>query len=215
MRSPRTRARIGLAVSLGTGLMLTGGVGAAMAGSLPGAAQDAAQEMLAKIGVDVPGADAHSAGNPDERGRSGDSDKAASERGSAARADRASTDSEERTPAKPEDAGAAGQGSDVSELAKGTEATGVEKGAEISDFASGGESQAGDHGRPEAVAADPEAQEVQESQGSPPVEAPNSGGTGTADDATSDHADGASSHGTDTADSASSGHSGAGSGNRP
>src|ERR671924_255601 len=46
MRSPRTRARIGLAVSLGTGLMLTGGVGAAMAGSLPGAAQDAAQEML-------------------------------------------------------------------------------------------------------------------------------------------------------------------------
>jgi hypothetical protein len=89
----------------------------------------------------------------------------------------------------------ASTGSEIGELATTTELTGIDKGAEISSVASDGKSQAGQHGSA--------------SGGSPPVDTPNSGGTGTADTASG----GKSSHGTSTADAASGGASSAGSGN--
>jgi len=89
----------------------------------------------------------------------------------------------------------ASTGSEIGELAATTELTGIDKGAEMSSVASDGKSQAGQHGSA--------------SGGSPPVDTPNSGGTGTADTASG----GKSSHGTSTADAASGGASSAGSGN--
>lgn len=91
----------------------------------------------------------------------------------------------------------AGTGSDVSETATTTDATGVDKGAEISTAASGGMSQAGEQGAGQASA------------GAAPVDTPNDGGTGTADQAS----DGASEAGTNTADESSDGHSEDGSDN--
>jgi hypothetical protein len=90
----------------------------------------------------------------------------------------------------------ASTGSDISSLARTTDATGVAKGAAISSLASGGKSQAGQHG-------------AGASGGSPPVDTPNGGGTGTGDTASGGHAD----QGTAGADEHSGGHSSAGSGN--
>jgi hypothetical protein len=83
-----------------------------------------------------------------------------------------------------------GKGGEISELATSTDLTGVEKGAAISTLASGGKSKAG------------------QEQGAP-VEAPNTGGTGTADTASG----GQSSEGAATANTASDDHSVAGSDN--
>jgi hypothetical protein len=87
----------------------------------------------------------------------------------------------------------ASTGAEISQLARTTTATGVAKGAQISSLASSGISRAGQH----------------PSGGAPPVTTPNTGGTGTADQASGGHAD----RGTATADAASQGHSSAGSGN--
>lgn len=139
MRSPLTPAKTALAAAVGATVLLTGGVAAAATGSLPGAAQEKASEMLTKVGVSVPGPDEHSAGHPDVRGGS------------------ASDDDETQDPevVKPaEDSGKAaersgdshGKGEAVSEMATSDETTGVEKGAAVSGYASGGKSQAGvDH----------------------------------------------------------------------
>ena len=144
-------------------------VGMASAGSLPGAAQDVASEMLAKVGITVPGPNDSAGTHPDVRGNS------------------------TSVPVAPADAG---KGAEISELATTTDLTGVEKGAAISTAASGGKSQAGQHGSASGTSA-------------PPVETPNSGGTGTADTASG----GKSSAGTATANAASGGKSAAGSGN--
>lgn len=53
-------------------IMLLGAGTAAAAGALPGAAQDAASAALEKVGVSVPGADSHSDGHADARGKSAD-----------------------------------------------------------------------------------------------------------------------------------------------
>ena len=98
---------------------LAASVGMASAGSLPGAAQDVASEMLAKVGITVPGANDSAGTHPDVRGNS------------------------TSVPSAPADAG---KGAEISELATTTDLTGVEKGAAISTAASGGKSQAGQHG---------------------------------------------------------------------
>lgn len=95
-------------------------VGLASAGSLPGAAQDVASSMLAKVGISVPGPNENAGTHPDVRGKSGDTANAPASR--------------ENT------------GGEISELARTTELTGVEKGAAISTAASDGKSQAGQHG---------------------------------------------------------------------
>ena len=90
--------------------------GLASAGSLPGAAQDVASAMLAKVGISVPGPNEHAGTHPSVRGSSGD----------------ASSD--------------VATGSEIGELATTTDLTGVEKGAAISSAASDGKGQAGQHG---------------------------------------------------------------------
>jgi hypothetical protein len=158
-------------------------VGMASAGSLPGAAQDVASEMLAKVGITVPGPNDSAGTHPDVRGNS------------------------TSVPVAPADAG---KGAEISELATTTDLTGVEKGAAISTAASGGKSQAGQHGSASGASA-------------PPVETPNSGGTGTADTATANAASGGksaagsgnASNGQETADTASGGRSTTGQSHRP
>jgi hypothetical protein len=101
----------------------------------------------------------------------------------------------------PTDASSNGTGSTISDLARNTTATGVDKGAAISAAASDGKSQAGQNGAPDSSANSPE--------NAPPVATPNSGGTSTADTASS----GDSTVGTGTADPNSDGHSAEGSAN--
>ncbi len=95
----------------------------------------------------------------------------------------------------------ASTGAEISQIARTTDATGVAKGTEISTAASGGTSRAGQNGGQGSGSAG----------GNAPVDTPNGGGTGTADQASG----GKSSAGTDTADDASGGHSSGGSGNAP
>ena len=112
---PFARSRLRLAAAF-VGVTLACTAGLASAGSLPGAAQDIASAMLAKVGVSVPGPNEHAGTHPSVRGSSGD----------------ASSD--------------AATGREISELATTTDLTGVDKGAEISSAASDGKSQAGQHG---------------------------------------------------------------------
>ena len=99
---------------------LAGTTGFAFAGSLPGAAQSIASDMLAKAGVSVPSPNSNAGDHPNVRGKS---------------ADTAVTTSN------------SGKGSEISELATSTDLKGVAKGAAISTLASGGQSQAGQHGQ--------------------------------------------------------------------
>ena len=100
-------------------------VGLASAGTLPGAAQDIASGMLAKVGISVPGPNDKAGTHPNTRGSS------------------------TVTPSS------SGQGSEISDLAQTTDLTGVDKGAAISSVASGGKSQAGTHGGASAPVATP------------------------------------------------------------
>lgn len=153
MISSLLSARTGLVAAVGAGVLLTGGVTTAAAGGLPGAAQDTASEMLAKVGIQVPGAAVASNGNADTRGNS---DTAlADEPTDSADDDVAATDDGDDAAAtvevEVEDADGASTGSGKGELISGiateTDAEGAEKGALISKVASDGKSQAGDHGQ--------------------------------------------------------------------
>jgi hypothetical protein len=220
---PFSRVRL-VAAALATALVTAG---LASAGSLPGAAQDVASEVLAKLGVSVPGPNDSAGTHPDVRGSSATAPSAerkgqeiselartteatgvekgaavstaASEGKSRAGQDAAagSNSRARRNPAAT-GTGAAGKGSEISELARTTEATGVEKGAAVSTAASDGKSQAGEQGSAAGAG-----------NASPPPSGSNGGGTGTADTASG----GKSSKGTATANAASNGSSSAGSGN--
>ena len=199
-----------LAVTVASaGVLLTGGLAAANAGVLPGAAQQTARDVLGTIGVEVPGANEHSAGHADTRGRSADAP-------AGGEADAAET--------RPD---AAGHGQMVSDLARNTELEGVEKGKAISEAASSN-GQAHQHGStgaaPEQSAAGGDEAQAPEGGTAAPgdagqsgeharVETPNGGGTGTADDASADNGGAASTDGTGTAGEMSGGRSTAGSGN--
>jgi hypothetical protein len=100
-------------------------VGLASASALPGAAQDIASEMLAKVGISVSGPNDNAGTHPNVRGTS---------------------------TVAPSDAG---KGSDISDLATTSELSGVEKGAAISSAASEGKSQAGMQGGGSAPVATP------------------------------------------------------------
>jgi hypothetical protein len=205
MLSSLTSVKTGIAAVLGTGVLLTGGVGMAAAGALPEGAQDTASAMLAKVGVTVPGA-AEVAVADAGKGES--------------TADEASADREMPDASK--------KGQDVSDLARNTELEGADKGAAVSDLASEGKSRAGEENDGSqarvdggAVAGEKQAQAAEgdeRAEGSrerAATEAPNDGGTDTADGATTKSADGSSTAGTGTAGETSDGRSGAGSANRP
>jgi hypothetical protein len=162
MPSSLIPVRVAVAAGLGTGLLLAGGVGAAAAGVLPGAAQDTARTWLDTIGVAVPGPDEHSAGHADERGRSADS-RPADETGTTtpavtndpaeAPADAAPDATAPDAAAKPDkDLPAASEhGRTVSETARETELEGADKGALVSETAKS-RSRAGDRTAPEEPA---------------------------------------------------------------
>jgi hypothetical protein len=94
--------------------------GLAFAGSLPGAAQDVAANMLVKVGVSVPGPNSNSGDHPNVRGSSNS------------------------TPVSPS---SEGKGSEISALATSTELTGIAKGEAVSTLASDGKSRAGQNGQ--------------------------------------------------------------------
>ena len=123
--------RIRLAAAVATAALACT-TGLAVAGGLPGAAQDVASSMLAKAGVTVPGPSEHAGTHPSVRGTSSPdvSDAGRQEPGS---------DNSEPS--------GQGKGSEISRLATTTDLTGVDKGAAISTLASGGKSQAGQHGQ--------------------------------------------------------------------
>ena len=209
MHTPTTTLKALGVTAASAGLLLTGGFAAAAAGALPGAAQQTAHDMLATINVEVPGADEHSEGHADTRGRSEDAPPATGG------ADAAGT--------LPE---AAGHGQLISDLARNTELEGVDKGKAISAAAQGN-GQAGEHGPAQAPeqsagagdgALAPQAATAAEGDGGQSgdharVETPNDGGTPTADDASTDNGGGASTQGTGTAGDRSGGRSTDGSGN--
>jgi hypothetical protein len=115
---------------------LAGTTGLALAGSLPGAAQDVASSMLAKVGVSVPGPNEHAGTHPSVRGKSAEDST-----GESTETETTATETDTETEAS------SGKGSEISALATSTDLTGVEKGAAISTLASGGQSQAGQHGQ--------------------------------------------------------------------
>jgi len=155
-RHPRP-LKIAAAAAMGTGVLLAGALAPVASGSLPGAAQETAREMLSKFGVTVPGPDQHSSGHTDERGKSADAKEAAGSEGSASE----------------ESADNQGKGAEVSELARNTDATGADKGAEISEYASQGRSHAGENG--DGASGPPDT--AGGSAGHAQVDTPNAGGT--------------------------------------
>jgi len=166
----------------------------ASAGALPGAAQDVASSMLAKVGISVPGANENAGAHPDERGTSSTI-----------------------THATPDST--AGKGVEISELARTTELTGVDKGAAVSSAASNGKSHAGQNS---STSGGSGAVGTPNSGGTGTANTASDGqsskGTSKANSASDGHSSagsGNASNGQDKAESASGGHSSAGSGNRP
>jgi hypothetical protein len=132
--APRSRILTGMSgraavVALIGGLVLTGGAAAAATGALPGPAQQTASDVLAKLGVSVPGGDDRTGGRAgqDTTGQL-----------PVPTAEPSATPGEDEKP---------GHGAAVSDLARNTDATGVDHGAAVSELASGGKSQAGQHGK--------------------------------------------------------------------
>jgi hypothetical protein len=113
--------RIKIAAALAAAA-LVGTTGLALAGTLPGAAQDVASEMLAKVRVTVPGPNSNAGEHPNTRGSS----------------------SEHTTVTT----ASSGKGAEISDLAT-SDLSGLDKGAAVSRAASGGKSKAGqDHAAP-------------------------------------------------------------------
>jgi hypothetical protein len=133
---PRVRTRAALAGVLGIGVLLTGGVGAATAGALPGAAQDRVGKLLSRVGVDVPGS----------RDRS---DGRRSEQESADAAARELPEAMEKGQSPPE-------------WARGEGHSGAEKGADESLLATDGRSDPGAWRVRDATGADDDAAEERE-----------------------------------------------------
>ncbi|HYJ67327.1 MAG TPA: hypothetical protein VEX15_06655 [Nocardioidaceae bacterium] len=132
MLSHLVSANAAVASAIGTGVLVTGGVGAAAAGVLPGPAQETASSLLETVGVSVPAGE-RAEENGDRDGRS------------------------EETPA--EVPPAADHGTQVSETAKNSTAEGADKGKEIAGVASDGRVEdrgsAGEHdGEPPVSAPD-------------------------------------------------------------
>ena len=177
-RSRMTAAFVALTLACSAGL--------ASAGSLPGAAQDIASAMLAKVGISVPGPNEHAGTHPSVRGSSSD----------------ASSDAVTR--------------SDIAELATTTDLTGIDKGAAISGAASDGKSQAGQHGSASGGSAPVDTPNNGGTGTADTASGGKSSGTSTADAASggaSSAGSGNSSNGEETTDSASGDHSSVGSEN--
>jgi hypothetical protein len=168
---------------------LAGTIGLASASALPGAAQDIASAMLAKVGISVSGPNDNAGTHPKVRGTS---------------------------TVTPSDAG---KGSDISDLATTTELSGVDKGAAISGAASEGKSQAGTHVGGSGASAPVATPNTGGTRTADTASGGKSStGTGIADTASGGHSSAGSGNagaGQERADEASGGHSSGGQANRP
>lgn len=210
MFSTPTRAKVAVASTIGAGVFLFAGVGAAAAGVLPDAAQDTASTVLGQLGFEVPRADDAAGAHPAQRGPA--EEAAETETDAETDADTDVTETETDPTETDATETSEGKGSTVSGLATSTDAEGVDKGAEISTYASGGKSRAGaDHTAARGHQDDTDADAT---PGQTPVEHPKGGSTPTADEATVE-GDAAATAGTATADESGSGHRATGSGDRP
>lgn len=195
MLSSLKSTKAAAAAALSVGVMLTGG--AAVAGTLPGAAQETAHSVLAELGIEVPGSDGNHAEPADTRGASGEdeveesSDEISDEEAAGVSDEEETLDTAENGDG--DEAGAQGEhGALVSGFATSTELRGAEKGAAIAALASEGKSKAGENPSEERSAgrAGGDGDEAEDDQGSrgapeqsergrsadaPPVETPNKG----------------------------------------
>jgi hypothetical protein len=178
------------ASAIGTSVLLAGGVGAAAAGVLPGAAQETISAWLGTVGISVPaGEGGDKNGDPVGRSEQSPGEKANEN------ADRRGP---EQTPADKDLPPAADHGERVSDTAKNSSADGADKGKEISEVASDGRVKSDDH-------------PAGEDHGGPPASTPNSGDANHGQEQSA----GAADRGTATADESSDGASSAGLDNRP
>ncbi|MDP1820276.1 MAG: hypothetical protein Q8K58_10365 [Acidimicrobiales bacterium] len=159
MISKRLSAKVATAAA--ALVLSSAGVAAAAAGNLPGPAQDAVSKGLAHVGVELPTAgDDHPTADDHPTGE----------------------DHATGTADNPTDADQ--HGADVSATAHDTELTGADKGAAVSEVAKAG------HGSDDAEADEAvEAGQPAEPGSQAPVVTPNSGGTGTASDASGGKSD--------------------------
>jgi hypothetical protein len=164
-------------------------IGLASASTLPGAAQDIASAMLAKVGISVSGPNDNAGTHPNVRGTS---------------------------TVTPSDAG---KGSDISDLATTSELSGLEKGAAISGAASEGKSQAGTDGSSSGASAPVATPNAGGTGTADTASVGKSStGTGTANTASGGSSSAGSANagtGQGTADEASGGHSSDGQANQP
>ncbi len=195
MLSRLVSAKAAAASAIGTGVLLTGGVGAAAAGALPGAAQDAVSSWLKTVGISVPEGE-----RADENGDL----HAGSEQAPGEKADENSDlRGSDETRGREELPPAADHGERVSDTAKNTTADGMDKGKEIAGIASDGRVESGDR------------DSAQQDRARPPVSDSTSGDTDLhATDGQEQSAD-AAEEGKATADESSDAASSSGSGNRP
>jgi hypothetical protein len=113
------------------GLVLSGGAAAAAVGALPGATQQAAKDVLAKVGLTVPGPKQHTVEHPRKHAPSAQPPAPTIE-----------------PPASPRDSERSNGRGGASDLASPTTSAGAGKGAAVSGSASDGNSHAGEHGSP-------------------------------------------------------------------
>src|SRR6266536_2984794 len=128
------KAKVAVLVLSGAFVAMTG---LAAAGTLPGAAQDVAHDMLAQVGISVPGANSHAGAHPDTRGSSS-STTGSGISGVDKGALISNIASGGASQAGAQGASDSAKGSVISDIARTTTATGVDKGAEISAAASEG-----------------------------------------------------------------------------
>jgi hypothetical protein len=131
---------------------------AAATGSLPGAAQDTAATMLAKLGITVPGANSHSGDHPDTRGQSGDTDSTPTS------APTSSSTSPTVT----------NKGQTISSLATDPSTSGIDKAEAVSAVASDGHSNAGTNGPPSSSPTEPSTSVAASHSSSAPAGPPSS-----------------------------------------
>jgi hypothetical protein len=131
---------------------------AAATGSLPGAAQDTAATMLAKLGITVPGANSHSGDHPDTRGQSGGTDST--------------------TPSAPTSSSTSptvtNMGKTISSLATDASTSGIDKAKAVSAVASDGHSNAGTNGSPSSSPTEPSTSAAASHSSSAPAGPPSS-----------------------------------------
>lgn len=129
-----TPFRMAVASAVGAGVFLTGGVAAAVTGSLPADAQDTAHTVLGTLGVSVPAGDENADDRADVRGPGeGTADEEVEVDVTPVAAVDGVTPAEERANE------AASFGLGIAEIARDPELQGVDKGRAVSEAASGGE----------------------------------------------------------------------------